>query len=298
MRRAGIWPPGAPCLARFRRRESSRLAPALGATVVPDARRPAQACREKTSMRRGHPPRRHRRAMVSPRRPRRPTRAPPDEGLSYVVHNSRPGSPSKTPSTSSETEMHRGAACGARTNAGRSTASSSIIWARSPIADAPEPASRPPRSAGRGNRKAASPHAFLPSSTGPATIFPTPFFGMEPGTTKADIHPLAPVRWSQGDNGILDSSRKAYRRKLRAYRLGWPRRASCTPCGRTLVTYEPQWGSDVVGMYQSMVEGQARVPWELLVKDVPDAHHHDVNYLVDQLGWEKNVDPAFVRTNN
>ncbi len=31
------------------------------------------------------------------------------------------------------------------------------------------------------------------------------------------------------------------------------------------MTYEPQWGSDVFGMYQSMVEGQAR-PWDLLVK--------------------------------
>ena len=37
----------------------------------------------------------------------------------------------------------------------------------------------------------------------------------------------------------------------------------------SLVTYEPQWGSDVFGMYQSMVEGRA-VPWELLVKDVPE----------------------------
>ena len=36
----------------------------------------------------------------------------------------------------------------------------------------------------------------------------------------------------------------------------------------SLVTYEPQWGSDVFGMYQSLVEGRY-VPWELLVKDVP-----------------------------
>jgi hypothetical protein len=45
-------------------------------------------------------------------------------------------------------------------------------------------------------------------------------------------------------------------------------------------------------MYQSMVEGR-RVPWELLVKDVPEAYHHDLEYLVDQLDWEKNVDPEF-----
>ncbi len=58
------------------------------------------------------------------------------------------------------------------------------------------------------------------------------------------------------------------------------------------MTYEPQWGSDVFGMYQSMVEGR-RVPWDLLVKDVPEAKHRDLDYLVDQLDWEKNVDPDF-----
>ncbi len=64
----------------------------------------------------------------------------------------------------------------------------------------------------------------------------------------------------------------------------------------SLVTYEPQWGSDVFGMYQSMVEGR-RVPWELLVKDVPKQHHHDLDYLVEQLDWEKNVDPEFKKHN-
>ena len=62
------------------------------------------------------------------------------------------------------------------------------------------------------------------------------------------------------------------------------------------MTYEPQWGSDVFGMYQSMVEGR-RVPWELLVKDVPEEYHHDLDYLVDQLDWEKNVDPEFKKHN-
>src|SRR5262249_61340853 len=63
-----------------------------------------------------------------------------------------------------------------------------------------------------------------------------------------------------------------------------------------LVPYEPQWGSDVFGMCQSMVEGR-RVPWELLVKDVPEQHHQDLDYLVAQLDWEKNVDPEFKRHN-
>jgi hypothetical protein len=63
----------------------------------------------------------------------------------------------------------------------------------------------------------------------------------------------------------------------------------------SLVTYEPQWGSDVFGMYQSMVEGRY-VPWELLVKDVPKEYHKDLDYLVNQLDWEANVNPNYKET--
>ena len=45
-------------------------------------------------------------------------------------------------------------------------------------------------------------------------------------------------------------------------------------------------------MFQSLVEGRA-VPWDLLVKDVPAKHHHDLDYLLDMLDWEANIDPEF-----
>ena len=45
-------------------------------------------------------------------------------------------------------------------------------------------------------------------------------------------------------------------------------------------------------MYQSLVEGR-EVPWSLLVKDVPKKYHRDLDYLVEQLDWESNVDPKF-----
>ena len=35
------------------------------------------------------------------------------------------------------------------------------------------------------------------------------------------------------------------------------------------------------------------VPWDLLVKDVPEQHHHDLDYLIDMMDWEGNVDPNF-----
>jgi hypothetical protein len=45
-------------------------------------------------------------------------------------------------------------------------------------------------------------------------------------------------------------------------------------------------------MYQSLVEGR-EVPWALLVKDMPKSKHRDLDFIVDQLDWEANVDPHF-----
>ena len=58
------------------------------------------------------------------------------------------------------------------------------------------------------------------------------------------------------------------------------------------MTYEPQVNSDVFAMYQSLVEGRA-VPWDLLVKDVPAEHHHDLDYLIEMMDWPANTDPEF-----
>ncbi len=35
----------------------------------------------------------------------------------------------------------------------------------------------------------------------------------------------------------------------------------------------------------------------ILVKDVPDLFHHNLDYLVEQLDWDKNVDPEFKKHN-
>ncbi len=117
--------------------------------------------------------------------------------------------------------------------------------------------------------------------------FPYTFMGLEPGTTRDDVRQCL-ERWNTGDNGILDHSR--------AYRLtpgtGWQIDAGILHAPGSLVTYEPQVNSDVFAMYQSMVEGRA-VGWELLVKDVPEQHHHDLDYILDMLDWDANVDPHF-----
>lgn len=128
---------------------------------------------------------------------------------------------------------------------------------------------------------------FPPQMNAIGNNFPYTFFGLEPGTTKTDVRRCL-ERWNEGDNGILDLS-KAYRLKPGT---GWLVGPCILHAPGSLVTYEPQWGSDVFGMYQSLVEGRA-VPWSLLVKDVPPEKHKDLDYLVEQLDWDANVDPNF-----
>ena len=128
---------------------------------------------------------------------------------------------------------------------------------------------------------------FPPQLNAIGNNFPYTFMGLEPGTSKQDVIDCL-ARWDDGDIGILDLS-KAYRLKPGT---GWLIPPCVLHAPGSLVTYEPQWGSDVFGMYQSLVEGR-EVPRSLLTKDFPEEFHDDIEYLVDALDWDQNVDPNF-----
>jgi hypothetical protein len=132
---------------------------------------------------------------------------------------------------------------------------------------------------------------FPPQLNNVDNHFAYTFMGLEPGTTKEQVRRCL-ENWDKGDNGILDLSR--------AYRLqrgtGWLIPPGVLHAPGSLCTYEPQWGSDVFGMYQSLVEGR-EVPWSLLVKDMPPEKHHDLDFIVGQLDWERNVDTHFKENN-
>jgi len=128
---------------------------------------------------------------------------------------------------------------------------------------------------------------FPPQMNQIGNNFPSTFMGLEPGTTKQDIIDCLD-RWNDGDNGILNHS-KAYRLQPGT---GWLIPPCVLHAPGSLVTYEPQWGSDVFAMYQSMVEGRA-VPRSLLTKDFPKEKHNNNKYLVEALDWDGNVDPNF-----
>jgi hypothetical protein len=45
-------------------------------------------------------------------------------------------------------------------------------------------------------------------------------------------------------------------------------------------------------MFQSLVN-EAPIDWSLLVKNVPEDKHHDLDYLVSMIDWETNTIPNF-----
>jgi hypothetical protein len=132
---------------------------------------------------------------------------------------------------------------------------------------------------------------FPPQYNNVDNNFAYTFMGLEPGTTKAQVRKCL-EDWHKGDNGILDLTH-AYRLKRGT---GWLIPPGVLHAPGSLCTYEPQWGSDVFGMFQSLVEGR-EVPWSLLVKDVPKDKHQDLDFIIAQLDWEKNVDTHFKEHN-
>jgi hypothetical protein len=128
---------------------------------------------------------------------------------------------------------------------------------------------------------------FPPQHNPVGNNFPYTFMGLEPGTTKEQVRTCL-ENWNKGDNGILDLA-KAYRLKPGT---GWLMGPGILHAPGSLCTYEPQWGSDVFSMFQSLVEGR-EVSRSLLVKDIPTDRHFDLDFIISELDWEANVDPRF-----
>ncbi|EAQ82151.1 hypothetical protein [Blastopirellula marina] len=132
---------------------------------------------------------------------------------------------------------------------------------------------------------------FPPQLNNVDNNFAYTFMGLTPDTTKAQLRKCL-EDWHKGDNGVTYLS-QAHRLKRGT---GWLIPPGVLHAPGSLCTYEPQWGSDVFGMFQSLVEGR-EVPWSLLVKDMPEEKHQDLDFIIGQLDWEKNVDPNFKANN-
>ena len=117
--------------------------------------------------------------------------------------------------------------------------------------------------------------------------FPYTFFGLTPGTTRAQLRECL-ENFNKGDNRITDLS-VAYRLKPGT---GWDVPAGTLHAPGSLCTYEPQKASDVFSMFQSLA-GDSIVSEDLLWKDIPTDKVGDLDFLIDLVDWEVNADPEF-----
>lgn len=132
---------------------------------------------------------------------------------------------------------------------------------------------------------------FPPQMNNHGGTFPYTFFGLKPGTKKADLKKCL-LDFSRGDNRVTGLSQ--------AYTLepgtGWTVPAGVLHAPGSMCTYEPQKASDVFAMYQSVASGRV-IPEEMLWKDSPPDRKGDYDYLLEIVDWEKNVDPFFAANN-
>ena len=130
---------------------------------------------------------------------------------------------------------------------------------------------------------------FFPAQMNPhGGEFPYTFFGLEPNCTREELRQCL-ADFERGDNRILEHS-VAY---SLAVDTGWDVPPGILHAPGSLCTYEPQFASDVYAMYQSVLPGGHTVSRELLWKNCPPEELGNVDYLVDVVDWEANVDRDF-----
>ena len=118
--------------------------------------------------------------------------------------------------------------------------------------------------------------------------FPFTFFGLTPGTSKAEVKKCL-EDFAKGDNCLLDLS-QAFKITLDT---GWDVPPGVLHAPASLCTYEPQFASDVYAMYQSVLYGGECVSEDLLWKNCPEEEKGNFDYLMDVIDWDVNVDPYF-----
>ncbi len=118
--------------------------------------------------------------------------------------------------------------------------------------------------------------------------FPFTFFGLNPETSREQVR-AALAAFPRGDNKLLDLSR-AYKLVLDT---GWDVPPGVLHAPGSLCTYEPQVASDVYAMYQSVLLNGQCVPEDLLWKNAPPEERGNIEYLLEVIDWDQNVDPAF-----
>jgi len=120
--------------------------------------------------------------------------------------------------------------------------------------------------------------------------FPLTYFGFDPGTDKEEVKKR--IRdYDKYDTRITELSR-AYRIQLGT---GWYTPAGVIHAPASVVTYEPQWNSDVNTIMENVTMGEVN-PHHLLTDCQPESEKGNIDALMDQIDWEESTRPDYRET--
>ncbi len=117
--------------------------------------------------------------------------------------------------------------------------------------------------------------------------FPVTYFGFDPDVTKEQVKERL-ARYTEGDMRITELSR-AYRIELGT---GWYTPPGVVHAPGSVLTYEPQWNSDVNSVYENITAGEV-YDYDFLVENCPSDKKLDLDYVIALMDWEKNIDPNY-----
>ena len=117
--------------------------------------------------------------------------------------------------------------------------------------------------------------------------FPLTYFGFDPSTTKEQVKECI-RNYNKFDTRITELSR-AYRIQLGT---GWYTPAGVIHAPASVVTYEPQWNSDVNTIMENVTMGEVNPP-NLLTDCQPPEEKGDVEALFAQIDWEESTRPDY-----
>ncbi|MBR2572458.1 MAG: hypothetical protein IKE30_10125 [Clostridia bacterium] len=139
-----------------------------------------------------------------------------------------------------------------------------------------------------GNVKPKHEHYFFPKQYNQTLgQMPVSYFGFDPSVTKEEVKARL-ANFSKCDGRITELSR-AFRIELDT---GWYTPAGVVHAPGSLCTYEPQWNSDVMAMWENVVNGEV-FTWDDLAGYVPDADKNNLDVILDVADWDINTCPDY-----
>ena len=120
--------------------------------------------------------------------------------------------------------------------------------------------------------------------------FPLTYFGFDPSTTKEEVMDCL-KNYDVKDTRITELSR-AYRIKLGT---GWYTPAGVIHAPASVVTFEPQWNSDVNTIMENVTMGEVN-PHNLLTDCAPEEEKKDLDAIFAQIYWEESTRPDYKET--